>query len=199
MIRSLSDAQIQAQRGCDPEPWLCQRNGTRSAHAHTDCILTPRREFIPAPDPQPFADRNEVRWTHEYGWGVHLTAGNGRTKGWYGDADDWADAIERAEKACPGFDVHTAGPDIQGGKKAYAPRPWPVLQAAGVTRAEGDVNPILSAFRVTYGAATPDNRLGIVKSWLEAGAGDRWVGRTEQVADARKVLTKLRDVTEAGK
>lgn len=39
---------------------------------------------------------------------------NGQWRTWIGDADDWDDACDRAEKANPGWNVHTCGVSVAG-------------------------------------------------------------------------------------
>lgn len=81
----------------------------------------------------------------------------------------------------------------------YRPRPWGSF-TPDPEFVRSEVNPILSGFRdKRHGPwMSVESRRQEILDWLEVGAQDRWVGRTEQVESARRVLTKLRDVMEAG-
>lgn len=73
----------------------------------------------------------------------------------------------------------------------FSPRPWPELQALGVTRAEGDVNPILSWLHGQFA-----NRDENIYMWIGALKDPTtWVetkdATAEQVDSARVILERL--------
>jgi hypothetical protein len=77
----MSDEQIQAQRGCDPEPYRNPLTGYRCTNPNPGregrWILDARHEFIPAPDPLPMV--------HQGPWGESIESSRMPI-----DADVWA-------------------------------------------------------------------------------------------------------------
>lgn len=153
MIRSTTDAMLAARH--DPEPYVyesdegVQRLGAEEAINNGLGYFVPRVRCVPS------------RYL------VLLGPRGGRWREWRGIAASWDDAIEKAEAANPGWDVHTAGLDVEN------PRPEP--------------NPILVAFR-GYDAS---HRRALLRDrawefWLNTGVAD-----LQHRADARKVLTRL--------
>jgi hypothetical protein len=179
MIRSLSNAQIEVAEvarhgvGFDKESMdtpLGSMSIGQAERIGLRAVFNPRPECVPSPDPLPF---------------VHDHSETG---------------------ASPCF--------INGKRHAtehpydrYSPRPWGSF-TPDPEFVRSPVNPILAAFRTERDGPwmSAENRIGEIDNYLydltfpkaDDSPSVIFNATPEQVVDARKVLTKLRDVMEAG-
>lgn len=169
--RSMSDEQMQERYGWDKEPWVCS-HGKRFSSEPTACgraRFAPRRSCIPSPDPKPW-----------------LCAMCGQRYS-FGETPD----------AC---------------FRLFRPRPWGEF-TPDPEFVRTEVNPVLSAFRAYQSAGEWVTIAESVLDWLDyqrlapsvetesfrAYWAARKISTPSQVAFARLVLTRLRDVMEANK
>lgn len=160
MTRSMSDEQMQTRYGYDKEPMIGDglRRTLHKCHENPPCVLAPRPECIPSPDPASWISSVVIiRLSGVLGRHVHYFAGD-----------------------------------------QFKPRPWGSF-TPDPEFVRSEVNPILSWFRELWTPRFigPLTMLG----WI---SGDNWrwshpEWTSEQVESARRVLTRLRNVTEAGK
>lgn len=149
------------QVNTDPLGHVHIRGEFRSDRATPTTRPDHRPEFNVTRDPEP--------------WAVVLTKGhNGHWREWRGIADDWDDALVRAELANPGWVAHTGG---------FIPRP----------EYDHPVNRVLVAFRQGRFASLDwflHEYCHDTDSWLWDGT-DAENPTPEEIDHARRVLTRL--------